>query len=84
MSCIRRLRRFLIEPELLMHLGWGTFRVTVNEIPRDAKIVSCSYDNPFHAFSIIIEHPSFDPIANGEIIPLHASPLITKIEDEKL
>ena len=76
---MRRLRRLLISPEILVHLASGTFRVVANEVPDETRLVGRSYDPNGDAFVILIEHDTFDEVALGQEIPIHSPPMIERL-----
>lgn len=79
----RRFRQLLVTPELLAHLGSGTFRVTDNALPPDAEVVSGAWDAQRYCHAVLIVHPSFDPVPLGAPIPIHSPPMITRLEDQE-
>lgn len=50
---------------------------SVNGLPSDSKMVNCVFEcNHFH-FVATMEHESFSPVKDGDLIPI-ATPLITR------
>lgn len=49
--------------------GWS-WVVPYWDLPADAKVVNTTFDNERLAFSVVVEHPSFEPIPVGEPIPI--------------
>lgn len=74
----RRLRRyFLPMRELLVFLRMGHHGIEnqwvdlpeVQGIPEGAKILSVGFDPSRQAFEAVVEHPSFDSVEPGQVIP---------------
>jgi hypothetical protein len=72
----RRFRKLAVTPELVASLAKGTYRVTDNSVPEDAKIVFSEYDEERRYFVVYLEHESFAPVPIGQEIPFHPAPMI--------
>jgi hypothetical protein len=73
-----RRQRFDVTPELMVHLGSGTFKVIANELPPDVKIVRSGYDQERDTFSVVLEHESFPDVPEGRI-PFAKPPVIERL-----
>ena len=71
--------RVLFAPELLLTLTQGRFEVIENAIPPDARLRGVAYDADRGAVSLMIEHPSFAPCAEGEVLPILAPPRVRRL-----
>ncbi|HNP70832.1 MAG TPA: hypothetical protein PKK15_06985 [Kouleothrix sp.] len=66
----RNLKTLLIEPSFLIDLFThdGSWRIRTG-LPADANVVDCGYDPMRRSFYLTLEHPSFEPIPPGQVIP---------------
>ncbi len=62
----KRLRNFILSRELVLEL---VRRAVVEQIPQDAEVVSVSVIWENNSIGIIVEHPTYDPVAEGAVIP---------------
>lgn len=67
-----------ISPHALLAFCRGRYEVVQNEIPSDATIVSIQADT--HAIRLVLAHPTFALIHEGELLPILDSPLIHRLE----
>jgi len=67
---MRRIRRLLLSPEsLLRTLANGALTKTLQGVPHDAKVGGGGYDLHKDVFVLLIEHESFEPLNDGDMIP---------------
>lgn len=61
----------------------GTRAIKVSpDVPEDAEFYTAYFDHSRNAFICVFEHPSFDRICNGAVIPLAEGPEITALPYE--
>lgn len=86
-SCIRRIfmsdriKYFKISPPSLVHLlkeGQHQIKVIKNALPRDAEVYSCGVD-PFGYINLVIKSQEFEPVDEGDEIPVFDSPIFERI-----
>lgn len=78
----RRLTRLLVSPELVVHLAVGVLvEVLSNPVPGDAKVVGVTYDPARHDFVVFLEHQSFEPVPDGDSIPLLYGPTYRRLQN---
>jgi len=79
-----RHRALYISPEIWLSLleEGAKLRadVTQNGIPIGAKLVRATYLELRHAFCLIIEHESFEPVPAGRPIPEHPDVQLRRVE----
>lgn len=75
----RRLKRLAVAPELVAHLGIGTYRVIGNAVPDDARFVGACYDEKVYCFIVVLQHDSWPEVAEGVEIPLMHPPTIERL-----
>lgn len=76
---MHRVRRLLLNPSKILSLFTKPnsdhdchSHVVFTNLPDDYTIVGAPYYDPcWHAIVFLIEHPSFDEVALGEIPPVH-------------
>ena len=78
-----RLARLLISPEVLLGIAQGRFEVVREALPPDVVLRQMVYDPKVHALTLVIEHPSFEEIEKGMIIPILDLFLIRRIGDDE-
>ena len=76
-----RIRRLLILPELLMFMASGTFRIIGSGLPREARLMQTSIDPMTGMIQLFVASAEFDEVPNGEIPPIHPSPVFSRVED---
>lgn len=80
----RRLRRVRVNAKMyvdVMKDGWATgVHVIANALPVDAGVVACSFEMTTLWVWIIVESESFDPVPDGEVIPIHPDPVFENRE----
>ena len=76
----RRIMRVLFSPELLVGLTHGTFRIVENSLPSDVRPLSVAYDVDREAVSLTVEHPSFERVLPGCVIPIHEPPTVARVD----
>jgi len=81
---MRRLKRFLIAPQLLgeMFINNGTFKIK-SDFPKDIKVIGVNIDRERYAFSIVIESKKFKEVDEGSIIPEIEPPIVIITKEEK-
>lgn len=82
----RRLRSFLLSPEILESFALPGKRVVKihSEIPKTAKFFSSFYDHERRSYVAIFEDESFIPVPFGSHIPIGPSPTVETISVEDL
>jgi hypothetical protein len=79
----RCVRRVAVHPRVLVDLmthGTDGIDVVDHPLPAGARYVLCTWDPLGATVWIIVEHESFDPIAEGEVIPEHEAPVFRRRE----
>ncbi len=78
----RRLKVFRITPEMVVGLfeASGPFRVELGGLPADARPVSISYDPSRHTFALVLHSESYEPVADGQLIPDAGNVQIRRVE----
>jgi hypothetical protein len=68
----RNVKRIILNEERIISLfdGENKRRYLIKGLPKRVKPISTAYDVTRGGWSIILEHPSFEPIGEGEIIPV--------------
>lgn len=67
----RRLRQFQVSPwGLLVHLRDGYACRVQDGIPNTAEPVDMGYDPREQLFYLTVEHESFDPVPEGQPVPI--------------
>jgi len=56
------------------------FEITGSPIPDDAKLTGVYFDNAKNVFLLHFEHESFDPVREGEPIPIHEAKIEYKYD----
>ena len=77
----RRVRRVAVHPRALVDLmidGTGGVDVVTNALPEGTGYVLCTWDPLGATVWVIVEHATFDPIEEGEVIPEHPAPVFRK------
>jgi hypothetical protein len=62
----------------VMTKGTDGIDVVANALPVDTGYVLCTWDPLNAVVWLIVEHSSFDPIAEGDVIPEHRAPLFRR------
>lgn len=73
---LRRLRVFFLDEHTLCALLRG--KIKAAEIPEGMEVVRSFYDTSRMGFGVVVEHPSFDPIPDGDLIP-HFGPIMLEL-----
>lgn len=79
----KRLKRFSITPEFLLDLAGSDkwFRFQCESLPEDAEIMGVNASFESNCFHILVKSKEFDPVPEGEIIPL-SDPLVVEFKKE--
>lgn len=64
----RRILRMGIQPETMAALFVGDHIVRGN-LPVGVQVCGAGFDHQRRAFDLIIAHPSFEPVPEGQVIP---------------
>jgi hypothetical protein len=70
-----RLRRVRVAPPVLFFMlqdnpnAW--FQPAENRLPKDARLVNAYFDADRNMFYLVVEHESFEPVGEGQVIPEH-------------
>lgn len=72
----RRLRMFFLDERTLCDLLRGAIRAA--NIPEGMEIVQCAYDLNRWGFNVLVKHPSFDIVPDGDVIP-HFGPIMLEL-----
>jgi hypothetical protein len=75
-QALRRCRVLEVTPELVAHMGIGSYRVVKNNLPSDAEVVGGYWDGSRRMFGVVVSHPSFDEVPRGDKLPIQPSPMI--------
>ena len=70
----RRLACVLVVPETFVFLTVGAFSVEGTRLPEDARVVGVSFDGHVAAFRVFVESAEFEPVAEGEPVPVIDGP----------
>ncbi len=75
----RQYRRavFYCCPDILTDMGSGQFEVIARPLPRDAKRIATFYNEAKDQIGIVIESDEFEPIYEGDLMPI-LQPMIFK------
>ena len=79
----RCVRRVAVHPRVLVDLminGTGGIDVVDHALPAGTGYVLSTWDPIGATVWVIVEHESFDPIAEGDVIPEHAAPVFRRRE----
>ena len=80
-----RVRMFRVTAQAFPHVLRDGERIEVIDgFPEDAKIVDAGYDEQHRQFYLTVEHESFDPVAEAEIIPTQSVTLERIDEDHRI
>lgn len=76
-----RLKIICLPPALLLQMLTSppSCWMTAEGIPADVRVLDCGYSFERRAFYLVVQHPSFDPVPEGEIIPSHYSLLVQRL-----
>lgn len=65
-----RLKILFIDPTFLISLFTrGAAWLLSTGLPADAQVLDCGYSPERRGFYLTVQHPSFDPVPSGEILP---------------
>lgn len=85
MSVERHVRRVAVSPYFLVNImihGTAGVDVVDHPLPEDTHYILCTWDPLSAVVWIVVEHPSFDPVAEGEVIPEHPAPVFRRRHDQ--
>lgn len=68
---------FFCSPDVLTNMGSGRFEVIARPLPRDARRVATFYSEARDQFAVVIESSEFEPIYEGEKLPI-LDPMVFK------
>jgi hypothetical protein len=77
----RHVRRVAVDPRVLVDImikGTDGIEVVANALPADTGYIIATWDPLGATVWLIVEHSSFDPIAEGEVIPEHEAPVFRR------
>jgi len=68
----RRVKRIILNEQRILGLFDADcrYRHSLKGLPKGYKTISVAYDVTRGGWSVIIEHPSFEPVSELEIIPV--------------
>jgi hypothetical protein len=82
----RRVRRVAVHPRVLVDLMINGIPngvdVVDHALPAGTGYVLCTWDPISAVVWVIVEHASFDPIAEGEVIPEHPAPVFRRRREQ--
>lgn len=76
----RHLGIYRYSPELLFALSQGTYRIVNNPIPEGAQPRSASYDLNSDSFCLVVSHPSFPEVLEGNVLPFMDTAEVERID----
>ena len=65
----RRWKRMMVDPRLMGEMFFGLAEIVETTLPPDAECVLVDWDVNRQMFHFVYEHPSFEPVPFGDIIP---------------
>jgi hypothetical protein len=79
----RRVRRVALNPRIVVDLmiaGTDGLDVVANQLPEGTDYLLATWDPVNVVVWLIVEHESFDAVAEGAVMPEHPSPVFTRRE----
>ncbi len=76
---LRRLRRYLFNPEWFFKMPEGQLFCVKQALPPDAEYVTGGFNNASNDFYMLIRSSAFEPVAAGCTIPYADGPLLEVI-----
>lgn len=76
----RRVRVFTLSEENLLGILTGQLVVGQQSFPEGVKMERCWHDNLMMGFHVMVSHPSFEAVPEGDLAPYHSDIKLMRVE----